>query len=79
MQKLKNVTDNRTYNIIYKGIVLAGCRVCQKRAGNYYKIACESSPRWGRHGNGKAIYSHDYREYKSWKYNRKTQWYTRKS
>lgn len=74
MQKLKNVTDNRTYNIIYKGIVLAACRVCQKRAGNYYKIACDGAKRWGRHGSGKPIYSHKHREYQSWKHNRKTQY-----
>jgi hypothetical protein len=73
-QKLRNVTDNRTYNIIYKNVIFASCRICQRRAGNYYKIACENNKRWGRHGSGKAIYSYKYREYKSWKYNRKKQW-----
>lgn len=49
------------------------CFICQKRSGSWY-YDCSPSKVWGRHGNGKPIYSHKYREYKSWKHNRKTQW-----
>jgi hypothetical protein len=52
------------------------CFICQKRSGSWY-YDCSPNKVWGRHGNGKPIYSHKYREYKSWKHNRKTQWKTK--
>ena len=49
------------------------CFICSKRCGSWY-YDCAPSKICGRHGNGKPIYSHKFREYKSWKHNRKTQW-----
>jgi hypothetical protein len=49
------------------------CPICSKRYGSWY-YDCKPSKVGGRHGNGKPIYSYKYREYKNWKYNRKTQW-----
>ena len=49
------------------------CFICQRRSGSWY-YDCSPKKVWGRHGNGKPIYSYKFREYKSWKYNRKTQW-----
>jgi hypothetical protein len=49
------------------------CPICSKRCGSWF-YDCAPSKVWGRHGSGKPIYSHKYREYKSWKHNRKTQW-----
>ena len=50
------------------------CLICCKRSGSFYYSCSPSEVRVNRHGNGRAIYNHDYREYKTWKYNRKTQW-----
>ena len=51
------------------------CFICQKRNGSWYwqcdKFGWSGGP---RHGNGKPVYPHKQREYKTWKYNRKTQW-----
>lgn len=63
-EKVKMMNDSYNY-----------CMICNKRNGSWY-YDCSPSTVWGRHGNGKAIYSHKYREYKSWKHNRKTQWKT---
>lgn len=70
---LNKVTDNKTYNVIYKKFVFNYCYICQRRAGSYY-ANCDGKKRWGYHGNGKPIYSRDYRRYKSWKHNRRTQY-----
>ena len=37
-------------------------------------IMCSPTIVYGRHGNGKPIQSHKRREFRSWKYNRKTKW-----
>lgn len=47
------------------------CFICSKRAGCFY-YNCRLHVQ-NRHGSGKPIENHDYREYKTWKYNRKTQ------
>lgn len=51
------------------------CLICCKRSGSFYYDCSPADARSRhRHGNGRAIYNHDYREYKTWKYNRQTQW-----
>ena len=37
------------------------CPICSKRCGSWY-YDCAPSTIWGRHGSGKPIYSHKYRE-----------------
>ncbi len=61
-EKVKRMRTNWNY-----------CFICSKRCGSWY-YDCAPSKIWGRHGSGKPIYSHKHREFKSWKYNRKTQW-----
>lgn len=74
MQKnLKSITDNRTYKILYKKLLMSSCLICQKRAGSFY-ASCDGKSVKGYHGNGKRILSYKHREYKTWKYNRKTQY-----
>lgn len=51
------------------------CPICMKRSGSWYYDCSPKDMRVKhRHGNGKAIYSWNYRRYKTWKHNRKTQW-----
>lgn len=50
------------------------CRVCTKRAGSWFYNACADGVIYGRHGNGKPIFKDQFRSYKTWKHNRKTQW-----
>lgn len=76
-KKLLNVTDNRTYNILYKQFVFNYCYICQRRAGSYFADCSPSGMQSkGRHGSGKYIYRYKARWYKTWKYNRKTQYKT---
>lgn len=49
------------------------CFICQKRSGSWY-YDCHPGKIWGRHGNGKPIYSYKHREYRNWKHNRNTQY-----
>lgn len=49
------------------------CFICSKRAGCFYYNCSAYTRVVSRHGSGKPIGHHDYREYKTWKYNRKTQ------
>ena len=76
--KLKKTETNRAYNIKYKHYRNDYCFICAKRSGNFY---ADCSPgnlsARGRHGSGKPVYSHKAREYKTWKYNRKTKYKTK--
>ena len=51
------------------------CLICCKRSGSFY-YSCHPSDVQSkhRHGNGKHLSGHDIRKYRTWKYNRKTQW-----
>lgn len=73
--KLKKAESNRTYNIIFKHYENNYCYICQKRAGSFYANCSPANMHAkGRHGSGKRIFRHKYREYKTWKHNRKTRW-----
>jgi hypothetical protein len=51
------------------------CLICSKRCGSfYYDCSPQTMRAKGRHGNGKIISTFDAREYRTWKYNRKTQY-----
>lgn len=47
------------------------CFICSRRGGSFY-YSCGGHVQ-NRHGSGKPIGHHDYREYRTWKYNRETQ------
>lgn len=51
------------------------CLICNKRSGSfYYDCSPSNIQAKHRHGNGRAIFPHKYRSYKTWKHNRLTQW-----
>ena len=51
------------------------CPICMKRSGSWYYDCSPTDMRSKhRHGNGKAIYRWKARRFKTWKYNRKTQY-----
>ncbi len=58
---LNNVTDNRSYNIIYKN------------TDQYCYICCRRSGRYGAYC-GPSNFGKQRRSYRTWKYNRKTKW-----
>ena len=62
--KLKNVTNNRDYSIIMKNQNLY-CRICVRRSGSY-EGSCHPGA-FNKKG-------HKYREYRTWKHTRYTQW-----
>lgn len=64
---------NKEYKIKQMRQTYSYCFICQKRCGSWYYY-CNVGTLRGRHGNGKPIYPKKYREYKSWKYNRKKQY-----
>jgi hypothetical protein len=68
--RLAKAQNNREHNIILKGW-LVDCYICCKRAGSFY-ATCMPIAKRGR--KGRKIPSHHYREYRSWKNHRKTQW-----
>ena len=70
---LETTTDNRTYKIILKRFAFSSCLICQKRTGIFY-AECNGSKIYGFHGNGKRIYSIQYRNNKSWKNYKNKQW-----
>lgn len=73
--KFNKAQDAHTYRILFMREIYNYCYICSKRCGNFY---ADCSPQQmhskGRHGTGKAIYTYKFREYKTWKYNRKTKW-----
>lgn len=66
-------TNRRVIKIIYKKSIFTYCCICQKREGTFYAF-CGMGNEYGYHGDGKRIFGDDRRKYKTWKYNRKTQW-----
>ena len=65
----------REYRITYLKHEYDYCLICSKRAGSfYYYCSPETMTRKGRHGTGKIISTFDARSYRTWKYNRKTQY-----
>lgn len=50
------------------------CFICQKRSGSWYYSCHPADYKLYRHGSGKPIQNYKFREFKSWKYNRKTQY-----
>ena len=74
-KELETVTNNRTYNIMYKRSIHTYCYICQKRAGSYFADCSPSGfQSKGFHGSGKYIYRYKARWYKTWKHNRRTQY-----
>lgn len=73
--RLKPASNNREYTLINKHFEHDYCYICQRRAGSFYASCSpgEMNAR-GVHGSGKRIYRHKAREFKTWKYNRKTKW-----
>jgi len=73
--KLNKAENNRDYNLIYKHYMNDYCFICSKRSGSFY-VSCSPADMHhkGRHGNRRPIYRHKFREYKTWKHNRKTKW-----
>lgn len=73
--KLNKSKDGRTYSIIYKRYMNDYCFICSKRCGNFYASCSPANMRArGIHGSKKLIYAYKFREYKTWKHNRKTHW-----
>lgn len=72
-KELKDCVTNKEYKIKLLKNIFYYCPICSKRNGMLYYSCNVYSRVKGRHGSGKPIFNHDYREYKNWKYNRKTQ------
>lgn len=72
--KLNKAKNGKEYHIILMHDEWSYCYICSRRCGNFYYSCHPSDLRAYRHGNGRPIYSHNYRSYKTWKYNRKKQW-----
>lgn len=74
-KRLAKANNSKEYIIILKHDVYNYCYICSKRCGSFY---ADCSPQnmhaKGIHGSGKLIYVYKFREYKSWKYNRKYKW-----
>ena len=71
--KLNKAKDSREYQRtqMYNDY----CHICAKRSGSwFYDCSPKEMSVRHRHGNGRAIYSWNYRSYKTWKHNRNTQW-----
>ena len=71
--RLKKAKTNQEFRANYFRFEYNYCYICSRRAGSFYYFCSPSTIDADRHGSGKPIYSHKRREYKSWKYNRKTQ------
>ena len=72
--KLNKANTDRESKIIER-ISESYCLICNKRSGSHHWDCSPQNMRAkGRHGNSRAIYSHKYRSYKTWKYNRKTKY-----
>ena len=69
----KAITEKEMF--ILERIEHSYCLICNKRSGSHHWDCSPSNLQSKhRHGNGKAIFGYKYRSYKTWKYNRKTQW-----
>ncbi len=76
-KRLEKVEDNKVYNILQKGYK-EYCVICAKRAGRY-GATCGPVRWYPKYKRGfinphKGLVTWQVREYRTWKYNRKTQW-----
>ena len=72
---LNKCLSSREYRLKQLRIEYNYCPICMKRNGSwYYDCSPQNVQAKSRHGDGRILTSFDYREYKTWKYNRKTQW-----
>lgn len=69
--RFKKAETNREFRAIMFKFTYNYCFICSRRAGSFH-YSCKGYVR-NRHGSGKPIEHHDRREYRTWKYNRKTQ------
>jgi hypothetical protein len=73
--KFDKEVGNREYKIKLKREQYNYCYICAKRSGNFYADCSPANMHSkGVHGSGKRIFRHKFREFKTWKYNRKTKW-----
>lgn len=73
--KLKEVFTSKEYRVKQLKYEYDYCLICSKRSGCFFSNCSPMNMRSiGRHGNGKIVSTYDYRAYRTWKYNRKTQW-----
>ena len=73
--KLKKAKNSRVYTITYKHYMNDYCYICARRCGNFYGSCSPADMNAkGVHGSNKRIYAHKFREFKTWKHNRKTKW-----
>lgn len=65
---------NKKEKIKHMQTIYNYCFICNKRSGSWYYDCHPNNGKNGRHGNGRSISSIKRREYRNWKYNRKTQY-----
>lgn len=66
---------SREYTYRLKHYYNCYCYICARRCGNFYGSCSPADMNAkGVHGSNKRIYTYKYREFKTWKYNRKTRW-----
>jgi hypothetical protein len=69
----KAITSKET--LIIERVSESYCLICNRRSGTHHWDCSPSNiSAKHRHGSGKAIFNHKYREFRSWKHNRKTQY-----
>ena len=74
-KKLNNALSNKEYRKLQMKAENNYCFICAKRAGSYYhSCSLKVFRAKGSHGDGKYIFTHKYRSYKTWKHNRSTQY-----
>lgn len=72
--QLKELTG-KEYRIRIMNTLYDYCYICQKRCGSwYYDCSPSDMKNKYRHGDGRKIKNYKYRSFKTWKYNRKTQY-----
>lgn len=73
--KFNKAQTSREYTIMMKHYYYDYCYICSRRCGSFF---ADCSPQnmhaKGIHGSGKLVYVYKYREFKTWKHNRKARW-----
>lgn len=73
--KLNKCLTQKEYRLRLMKEKYSYCYVCQKRSGSWYYDCSPADMKCKhRHGNGRKIERYMHRSYRTWKYNRKTQW-----
>lgn len=73
--EIDSLVSSKEYKVLLKRRIHNTCYICQKRSGSYYADCSPAGAHSkGYHGSGKYIYTTKYREFKSWKYNRRRQY-----